>query len=100
MGIVDGGWQLWSEWNKCPVTCGGSVQESQRSCDEPKPQFGGQPCTGSSKREQKCGTNPCPSMQIYFIYVQRICISRIFHVKLMENGQIGLDGVAVQSRAA
>ena len=61
---VNGGWGDWTEWDECPVTCGGADQGRTRVCDNPAPQFGGDDCTvdGSLDSEtQRCNKNPCPS---------------------------------------
>jgi len=60
---INGGWGDWSEWDMCPVTCGGADQGRTRACDNPAPQFGGDDCTvdGSLDSEtQRCNENPCP----------------------------------------
>ena len=62
--IVHGGWGHWTEWDDCPVTCGGSVQERTRVCDSPEPKFGGHDCTWhftSGSEKQMCNENACSS---------------------------------------
>ena len=66
--LVNGGWGEWSEWDECPVSCGGADQGRTRVCDNPAPQFGGDDCTidGSSDSEiQRCNENPCPSNKTF-----------------------------------
>lgn len=56
-----GGWSLWSSWSACPVSCGEGVRVRKRTCDSPKPLFGGEDCTGSDTDEQMCKLpNACP----------------------------------------
>ena len=56
-----GGWSLWSSWSSCPVTCGEGARVRKRTCDSPKPLFGGEKCTGSDTDEQLCKLpNLCP----------------------------------------
>jgi len=60
---INGGWGEWSEWDECPVSCGGADQGRTRVCDNPAPQYGGDDCTadGTTDSEtQKCNENPCP----------------------------------------
>merc|ERR1712154_604299 len=60
---IHGGWGDWTEWEECPVSCGGADQGRTRACDSPSPEFGGDDCTvdGSSASEtQRCNENPCP----------------------------------------
>jgi thrombospondin 1 len=59
---VNGGWGNWSEWEECPVSCGGADQRRTRACDTPTPEFGGDDCTvdGSTNSEtQRCNENSC-----------------------------------------
>lgn len=55
---VDGEWSDWSEWTKCSqVGDDPSVGDClcrSRSCDNPKPYYGGQPCFGSSVEVANC----------------------------------------------
>ena len=63
MVIVDGGWGEWSDWSTCPVTCGGADQIRNRTCDTPKPLYGGDNCTvdGSTDKDtQICNEQKCP----------------------------------------
>ena len=62
--LVNGGWGDWTDWETCPVTCGGADQSRTRECDTPAPEYGGDDCTvdGSTGSEtQRCNENPCPS---------------------------------------
>ena len=61
LSLVNGGWSDWTEWEACPVTCGGGDQSRTRDCNSPPPQNGGDSCTGESTDTQTCNTNPCPS---------------------------------------
>ena len=62
LSLVDGGWTDWSQWDVCPVTCGGGVQERSRSCTNPAPLHGGANCIGSLTDTQDCNIHNCPSM--------------------------------------
>ncbi|CAF1006528.1 unnamed protein product, partial [Didymodactylos carnosus] len=56
----NGNWGEWSPWSACTRTCGSAVQKSHRTCDNPKPENGGQYCSGQSNRIQSCEHNlPC-----------------------------------------
>jgi len=60
---INGGWGDWTEWDECPVTCGGADQGRTRVCDNPAPQFGGDDCTVDGSLDsgtQRCNENPCP----------------------------------------
>ncbi|XP_069128273.1 SCO-spondin-like isoform X2 [Argopecten irradians] len=55
---INGVWINWSEWGDCSVTCGGGLQNRNRTCDGPF--FGGKPCDGVDTEDQICSTNLCP----------------------------------------
>ncbi|XP_025963433.2 A disintegrin and metalloproteinase with thrombospondin motifs 18 isoform X2 [Dromaius novaehollandiae] len=57
---VNGQWSAWSEWSECSRTCGGGVTYQERHCNNPKPQYGGKFCQGSSRIYQLCNYQPCP----------------------------------------
>ena len=67
--LVDGGWTLfgdWTDWSDCSVSCGGGqrTRTHSRTCTNPKPQHGGQKCTGSSKETSavSCNSETCPGL--------------------------------------
>ncbi|WAR23497.1 SSPO-like protein [Mya arenaria] len=55
---VDGVWLEWTEWDDCPVTCGGALQNRTRVCEGPF--YDGLPCEGQADEAQDCNTLPCP----------------------------------------
>ncbi|XP_048746179.2 uncharacterized protein LOC125658800 [Ostrea edulis] len=57
---INGGWDMWSNWGSCTVTCGGGTQTRSRSCSKPSPQYGGLDCTGPKTSSQDCNTHNCP----------------------------------------
>uniref|UniRef100_A0A8C7YZD5 ADAM metallopeptidase with thrombospondin type 1 motif, 1 n=1 Tax=Oryzias sinensis TaxID=183150 RepID=A0A8C7YZD5_9TELE len=57
---VNGGWGLWGPWGDCSRTCGGGVQYSFRSCDNPLPKNGGKFCEGKRIQYRSCNTETCP----------------------------------------
>lgn len=58
---VHGNWGPWSPFSPCPVTCGVGLQVSVRRCENPAPQYGGQPCPGEERRTSTCKTDVhCP----------------------------------------
>nr|XP_056718448.1 A disintegrin and metalloproteinase with thrombospondin motifs 18 isoform X1 [Euleptes europaea] len=58
---VNGQWSIWSEWSQCSRTCGGGITYQERHCNNPKPQYGGKFCQGSSRIYQLCNIQPCAS---------------------------------------
>ncbi|KDR15277.1 A disintegrin and metalloproteinase with thrombospondin motifs 3 [Zootermopsis nevadensis] len=56
----DGGWSEWSGWTSCSRTCGFGVTFRSRACDNPRPAYGGEDCTGKSEEFRVCGQSPCP----------------------------------------
>ena len=57
--VIDGGWSDWSGWSNCTRSCGGGIQSSSRSCNNPEPKNGGQYCLGQRKRYRSCHINKC-----------------------------------------
>lgn len=62
---VDGSWSVWSSWSMCSVTCGQIGRRiSTRTCDNPVPENGGNPCSVDGSADTKledCNVtgNPC-----------------------------------------
>ncbi|XP_075432869.1 A disintegrin and metalloproteinase with thrombospondin motifs 18 [Ascaphus truei] len=63
---VHGGWSDWSDWSECPRNCGGGVMYQERHCNNPKPQYEGKFCQGSSRIYQLCNTKPCQTNTLDF----------------------------------
>lgn len=59
---VDGGWSEWTEFESCSVTCGSGLNKRSRSCTNPKPEYGGNNCTGNDTKTQDCQERPCPGL--------------------------------------
>ncbi|KAH3791376.1 hypothetical protein DPMN_144860, partial [Dreissena polymorpha] len=57
---VDGQWGNWGYWAPCSLSCGGGSRSRQRLCNNPRPEYGGQTCTGSGNDTMACNSEPCP----------------------------------------
>ncbi|KAM7440987.1 hypothetical protein ABFA07_009879 [Porites harrisoni] len=57
---VDGKWGAWVEWNVCSTSCGLGTQRRFRSCNKPRPAFGGRECTGPKDETRNCSQGSCP----------------------------------------
>lgn len=64
---VNGGWNKWSEWTKCPECVDGIIQtlpvttNRTRKCDNPRPANGGLECFGENVEEIECSNvKLCP----------------------------------------
>jgi len=57
---IDGGWSRWSSWRSCSEKCGGGFRMRTRSCDSPKPKYGGAQCRGNYYQTISCNTENCP----------------------------------------
>jgi len=51
---VNGNWSDWSDWSTCSVTCDIGIKTRTRSCDNPRPQYGGSDCRGNGEETQPC----------------------------------------------
>ena len=59
--LVHGNWSDWEDDPAgCSVTCGGGLQLQTRTCDNPTPQHGGDPCTGTDSQNITCADWTCP----------------------------------------
>jgi hypothetical protein len=57
---IDGGWSNWKKFGSCTTKCAGGILLHKRTCDNPKPEFGGSVCTGDSIKKVACNTQKCP----------------------------------------
>ncbi|XP_060086023.1 uncharacterized protein LOC132565398 [Ylistrum balloti] len=58
---IDGAWSDWGNWSECSVSCNGGLQTRNRTCNSPKPQYGGQECPGDEYDTSSCNINTtCP----------------------------------------
>ena len=75
--LVNGDWGEFSEWDECPVTCGGAEHSRHRECNNPAPAHGGHDCTadGSTNVEtETCNENPCPGRLLHQMNILKVNI--------------------------
>ncbi|XP_072186520.1 SCO-spondin [Excalfactoria chinensis] len=60
---VPGAWAAWGVWSSCDAECGGGMRTRTRSCSDPPPKNGGQPCVGEDLQSQSCNLQPCGDTQ-------------------------------------
>ncbi|KAL3886633.1 hypothetical protein ACJMK2_026614 [Sinanodonta woodiana] len=63
--VVNGGWNVWSQWSLCSLTCGGGEHYRDRACNNPIPANGGQLCSGPYRQIQSCNEQPCVGGCLY-----------------------------------
>lgn len=63
MSTEDGGYSNWGDFKDCSKSCGAGLQYRTRTCDNPKPLYGGKNCTrlGPANETRACNTFYCPS---------------------------------------
>lgn len=54
--LVNGGWSSWSSWSECHSRCAKGGQKRTRTCTNPAPMNGGQPCLGPSQQKMDCNS--------------------------------------------
>ncbi|XP_015783936.1 semaphorin-5A-like [Tetranychus urticae] len=60
----DNGWSSFSDWEECPVKCGGGVQVRRRTCSDMNPV--GNRCRGCDMEWRLCNTEPCKEVRRTF----------------------------------
>ncbi|CAC5403494.1 Coadhesin,Thrombospondin-1,Mucin-like protein,Hemicentin-1,Thrombospondin-2 [Mytilus coruscus] len=58
----DGNWGQWSSYSSCTVSCGGGAQYRNRTCNNPKPEYGGLFCNGTDIDFIECNPDDCPGL--------------------------------------
>ena len=72
---VDGVWGDWTSYSNCDVTCGDGMMTRTRSCDNPSPRNGGQPCPGGNSETIPCSEQPCASEFMFIIiHISLLCV--------------------------
>jgi len=56
---IDGHWGKWSAWSTCTKTCGDGMSTRSRTCNNPLPQNGGNPCVGAATDTSSCKAKSC-----------------------------------------
>ena len=56
---VDGHWSDWSDYGPCSTSCGPGTKTRTRTCDNPKPENGGEECLGNGSFEEECHRGAC-----------------------------------------
>ncbi|KAL1139741.1 hypothetical protein AAG570_006719, partial [Ranatra chinensis] len=69
-GSINGEWGEWTHWSACSRSCGGGVETSHRSCNNPLPSRGGRYCIGNWLRHKMCATQPCLGYSPTFVDIQ------------------------------
>ena len=86
---VDGAWSTWEPWESCSTSCGPGTRLRKRKCDNPEPQYGGQPCPGDSSETEDCNDLSCPgehksSYEISFT-LNRIVLRQFHNLQLCSH---------------
>lgn len=56
---IPGHWAGWSSWSTCSKMCNKGKRYRTRTCTDPPPLHGGQPCQGKATDEEGCNMEPC-----------------------------------------
>jgi len=56
---VHGKWSIWSSWGTCSKKCGAGTQKRTRTCNNPEPKNGGDPCSGDETESKACNIKVC-----------------------------------------
>ncbi|WAQ93603.1 MLP-like protein, partial [Mya arenaria] len=90
---MDGQWSTWQKWQGCSATCGTGVQKRYRSCDDPPPNYGGNPCEGDSFEYRSCSSgSACPVQTPSLIYLSNILAFNHDHYTTLSNWWLTATG--------
>ncbi|XP_067671402.1 A disintegrin and metalloproteinase with thrombospondin motifs 3-like isoform X2 [Haliotis asinina] len=56
---VHGRWGYWSSWTPCSAECGVGLRYRSRTCDNPRPKYGGRDCEGGKDEMGTCLNEKC-----------------------------------------
>ncbi|CAB3983523.1 A disintegrin and metallo ase with thrombospondin motifs 14 [Paramuricea clavata] len=56
---IHGNWSDWKKWDTCSQECGFGIRTRKRSCDSPRPRYGGKDCVGNSTEQEICKIKDC-----------------------------------------
>lgn len=74
---VNGNWGEWGEWEDCTEICNKQgLKRRSRSCNQPKPKYGGSECDGIDSDTSPC-YNHCPSKNYIFHRIHRLKSNKI-----------------------
>ena len=68
------------------MSCGGGIQNRSRTCTNPPPAFGGEPCPGENDETRSCNEDPCPGKSIYFEYYFSNQLHYVFNFIAFKHG--------------
>lgn len=80
-----GGWTSWGPWGTCSRTCGIGVQYRSRTCDNPRPSYGGRTCDGHTEESQLCNKTVCQDRFIDLRAQQCKILPKIFNISGFRN---------------
>ncbi|GFR90780.1 hemicentin-1 [Elysia marginata] len=62
---VHGMWAAWGGWAECSKACGLGRAFRDRTCTDPSPVYGGEPCRGQGSESMICYSGPCRDADDY-----------------------------------
>ncbi|XP_065054237.1 MAM and LDL-receptor class A domain-containing protein 2-like [Rhopilema esculentum] len=62
---IHGRWSSWGSWSRCSVECGIGIRSRERSCDRPRPKYGGRKCPGQDTELKSCKKRDCEVPKTY-----------------------------------
>lgn len=67
INIVHGSWSPWERWEQCSRTCDTGHRTRKRTCNNPKPKYGGDNCdvSGSTNAESELCNRPRCTRKIW-----------------------------------
>ncbi|XP_059162099.1 LOW QUALITY PROTEIN: uncharacterized protein LOC131945116 [Physella acuta] len=70
--VENGLWAIWGGWSQCSEPCGIGNTVRDRTCTDPAPIYGGEPCDGQGSEVQTCYGGPCLDEDDYGIHLKGV----------------------------
>ena len=70
---VHGGLSAWSTFSPCSLSCGKGTQTRFKTCTNPTPMYGGNPCEGIMNESKECQLIECPGKSFNLIHICIYC---------------------------
>ncbi|WAR30280.1 ECT-like protein, partial [Mya arenaria] len=65
------GWENWSDWSSCSVTCGQGLKHRHRTCNDTMGAMLGGGCIGSDQERMECNMKSCNAIVLFYAHAPK-----------------------------